>query len=44
MGSDMTPAALQDTVKNTTVQGIDGKIGTVIDKLDALINAAGRFS
>jgi len=44
MGSGMTPAALQDTVKNTTVQGIDGKIGTVIRKLDALINAAGRFS
>jgi hypothetical protein len=43
-GGGLTPAALQDTVKNTTVQGIDGKIATVIGKLDALINAAGRFS
>jgi hypothetical protein len=44
MGSGMTPAALQDTVKNTTVQGIDGKIATVIGKLDDLIRSAGRFS
>jgi hypothetical protein len=44
MGSGMTPAALQDTVKNTTVQGIDGKIATVIGKLDDLIRKAGSFS
>jgi hypothetical protein len=30
-------------VKNTTVQGIDGKIATVIGKLDDLIRSAGKF-
>lgn len=42
--SGLTPAAMQDPVKNTTVQSISGQLGAVISKLDSIARKAGSFS
>ena len=44
LADGMTSAALQDPVKNTTVQSIAGQLGSVISKLDAIARKAGSFS
>jgi len=44
IGADMTPAALQDPVKNSTVQSISGQINTVLTRLEEIARKAGSFS
>lgn len=44
LADGMTSAALQDPVKNTTVQNIANNLPGVLDRLDTLIRKAGDFS
>lgn len=44
LADGMTSAALQDPVKNTTVQSIAGQLGAAIAKLDEISRKAGSFS
>lgn len=42
--SRLTPAAMQDPVKNTTVQSISGQLSTAIARLEEIARKAGSFS